>query len=171
MHFCPTISQKKITGSEIRKLRPFKESDCASGARVKKKKKKRHQELLHSRTAGGERVTQRTHPNSNRLKVMQMNSAQYRLDTDTTPSTRRPLASHDVTMAGQPRQGITDADAGRIQNASRSGEIPLVTINVSNCTVPPQRCTRQGGKENSNDDGVELNVLGCRVDILGTNGL
>ena len=32
-----------------------------------------------------------------------------------------------------------------------------------------ETCTQRCDREGCNDDDVELNVLGCRVDILGTN--
>ena len=46
------VKKYKRTGSEIRKLRAFKDSDCMFGV----SEKNMLQELVHSRTAGTERV-------------------------------------------------------------------------------------------------------------------
>ena len=47
-------SEEKITGSEITMFRAFKDGDGTFGAIVRKNNWR--QELLHSRTAGAERV-------------------------------------------------------------------------------------------------------------------
>ena len=50
-----TEKTNRRTGSEIRKLQAFIDSDCTFGA---SQKNSWHRELLHSRTAGVERVTE-----------------------------------------------------------------------------------------------------------------
>ena len=80
----------------------------------------------------------------------------------------RPLDLRSTALADSPIHG-TPASCQRHQMSERNGWLLFLNAH-STLQVVSGRCrkvTRRSGV--ADDDDVELNVLGCRVDILGTN--